>query len=88
MDQIDGKASKTSAERDIRAAGVIQIELEQETDGRWIADVPAIPGVLVYGATTDEAIANAQALALRVLAERIEHGESAGGLVSGWFQVV
>ena len=88
MDQKDGKASKTSAERDIRAAGVIRIELEQETDGRWIAEAPEIPGVLVYGATTDEAIVNVQALALRVLAERIEHGESDRGPVSGWFQVV
>lgn len=85
MQQKDGRAF---AEGDLRAAGVIQIELEQETDGRWIAEVPEIPGVLVYGATTDEAIANAQALALRVLAERIEHGESAGGPVSVWFQVV
>ena len=79
---------KASAEGDIQATGGIQIELEQETDGRWIAEAPAIPGVLVYGATTDEAIANVQALALRVLAERIEHGESARGLVSGWFRVV
>ena len=79
---------KASAEGDIQATGGIQIELEQETDGRWIAEVPAIPGVLVYGATTDEAIANVQALALRVLAERIEHGESAQRLVSGWFRVV
>ena len=85
MDQNDGKAF---ADRDLRAAGVIQIELEQETDGRWIAEAPAIPGVLAYGATTDEAIANAQALALRVLAERIEHGEGAGGPVSVWFQTV
>ena len=79
---------KASAEGDIQATGGIQIELEQETDGRWIAEAPEIPGVLVYGATTDEAIANVQALALRVLAERIEHGESARKLVSGWFRVV
>ena len=52
------------------------IETEQEADGRWIAEVMEIPGPLVYGATTDEAVAQAQALALRVLAERLEHGEA------------
>lgn len=51
------------------------IELEQEDDGRWIAEVPALPGVMVYGASRDEAICRAQALALRVLADRLEHGE-------------
>ncbi len=68
------------------AEGIIRIEIEQETDGRWIAEAPAIPGVLVYGETTAEAVAKAQALALRVLAERIEHGESTEGLVSAWFR--
>jgi predicted RNase H-like HicB family nuclease len=52
------------------------IELEQETDSRWIAEVPELPGVLTYGATRDEAIRKAQALSLRVLAERLEHGET------------
>ena len=50
------------------------IETEQEDDGRWIAEVLEIPGAMVYGPTTADAIAKAQALALRVLAERIEHG--------------
>ena len=51
------------------------IETEQEEeDGRWIAEVMEIPGALVYGSTTEDAIAKAQALALRVLAERLEHG--------------
>ena len=68
--------------------GAIHIEVEQETDGRWIAEAPEIPGVLVYGSTTGEAIAKAQALALRVLAERIEHGESAEEQANQWFQVV
>ncbi len=54
----------------------LTVETERETDGRWIAEVPALAGVLAYGATRDEAIAHAQALALRVLAERIEHGEA------------
>ena len=52
------------------------IEYAQETDGRWLAEVVEIPGALVYGQTPDEAIAKAQALALRVLADRLEHGES------------
>ena len=49
----------------------------QESDGRWIAEVMEIPGVMVYGSTTNEAVAQAQALALRVLAERLEHGSKA-----------
>ena len=53
-----------------------KIETEQEVDGRWIADVPDLPGVLAYGQTRAEAIAKAKALALRLLAERLEHGES------------
>jgi predicted RNase H-like HicB family nuclease len=53
-----------------------KVETEQETDGRWIAEVPELPGVLVYGTTREEAIRKAQALSLRVLAERLEHGES------------
>ena len=51
------------------------IETEREDDGRWIAEVPALPGTLVYGQTREQAIARVQALALRVLADRIEHGE-------------
>ncbi|MEX0781954.1 MAG: type II toxin-antitoxin system HicB family antitoxin [Dehalococcoidia bacterium] len=55
----------------------LKIETEQETDGRWIADIPQLPGVLVYGVTQAEAIDAARALALRVIADRIEHGETA-----------
>ena len=62
------------------------IETEQETDGRWIAEVLEIPGAMVYGPTTHDAIANAQALALRVLAERLEHGETSPEFVSVSFQ--
>lgn len=50
------------------------IEVEREKDKRWIAEVPDLPGVMVYGGTRKEAVAKAQALALRVLADRIEHG--------------
>jgi len=58
------------------------IEIEQEDDGRWIAEVLELPGVLAYGQTPEEARARAQALALRVVAERLEHGEISPDLVS------
>ncbi len=58
------------------------IEFEQENDGRWIAEIIEIPGVLVYGLTQQEAIANVQALALRVIADKLEHGEISLGLTS------
>lgn len=51
------------------------VEIEQEEDGRWIAEVPELPGVMVYAPTRDQVISRVQALALRTLAERIEHGE-------------
>jgi predicted RNase H-like HicB family nuclease len=50
------------------------IEVEQEVDGRWIAEVPDLPGVLVYGKSREEAVRKVQALSLRVLAERLENG--------------
>lgn len=53
----------------------LTVEVEQEEDGRWLAEVPELPGVLTYGPTRPEAAARAQALALRVLADRLEHGE-------------
>ena len=52
------------------------IDFEQETDGRWLAEIDDLPGVIVYGSTKLEAMAKVQALALRVVAERLEHGES------------
>jgi predicted RNase H-like HicB family nuclease len=51
------------------------VEVDQEVDGRWIAEVPELPGVLAYGQTREEAVRKAQALSLHVLAERLEHGE-------------
>lgn len=51
------------------------VEIEREEDGRWIAEVLALPGVMAYGASRDEALAKAEVLALRVLADRLEHGE-------------
>lgn len=58
----------------------LKVELEREADGRWLAEVPQLPGVLAYGATRDEALAKAEALALRVIADRLEHGEPAPAL--------
>ena len=52
------------------------IEIEQEEDGRWLSEVLELPGVLAYGQTREEAIAHVQALALRVIADRLEHGEA------------
>ena len=53
----------------------MKIEIEREEDGRWIAEIPELPGVMVYGDSQNEAISKAEALALRVLADRLEHGE-------------
>jgi predicted RNase H-like HicB family nuclease len=55
---------------------MIRIEVELEVDGRWLAEVLELPGVLAYGASKQEAIERAQALSLRVLADRLEHGEN------------
>lgn len=52
-----------------------KIELDREEDGRWIADVPELPGVLVYGDTREHALQAVEALALRVIADKIEQGE-------------
>jgi predicted RNase H-like HicB family nuclease len=61
---------------------VFKVELEQEQDGRWIAEVVELPGVMAYGSTPQEARARVQALALRVVADRLEHGEAGPDLVS------
>lgn len=52
------------------------IEHEQESDGRWLAEVPELPGVMAYGTTSMEAMSKAEVLALRVIADRLEHNES------------
>jgi predicted RNase H-like HicB family nuclease len=54
----------------------LTLEYEQESDGRWLAEVPELPGVMAYGDSANDAMAKTQVLALRVLAERIEHGEA------------
>ena len=61
---------------------IFTIETEQETDRRWLAEVLELPGVLAYGSTSHEAFARAQALALRVVADRLEHEEAGGDLLT------
>lgn len=60
----------------------LTIEYEQEDDGRWLAEVIELPGALAYGESRAEAVARVKTLALRVLADRIEHGESTPELMS------
>jgi predicted RNase H-like HicB family nuclease len=60
----------------------LAIEIGREDDGRWIAEVPSLPGVMAYGSTESEARARVQALALRVLADRLEHDEADPDLMS------
>jgi len=59
---------------------ILNIEVEQEQDGRWIAEVRELAGAMTYGPTKDQAIARAKALALRAMAERLEHGETGPNL--------
>jgi predicted RNase H-like HicB family nuclease len=63
-----------------------RIEIEQEADGRFLAEVQELPGVMAYGETAEDAIAHVQALALRVLADRLEHGEGPRGPMSVSFE--
>ena len=55
---------------------IFRIETEREEDGRWLAEVTELSGVMAYGTTSEQAVARVQALALRVLADRLEHGEA------------
>ncbi len=64
---------------------MLKVEVEREDDGRWIGEVPALPGVLAYGTTAAEARGHVTALALRVVADRIEHGEPVPDEAQGWF---
>jgi len=64
----------------------LMVEIEREADGRWIAEVIELSGVVAYGATPEEAMAKVQALALRVIADRIEHGEAGPDLMSITFE--
>lgn len=60
----------------------LKVEFSREENGRWIADIPALPGVTVYGRSRKQALASAEALALRVIADRLEHGEAVPGRVT------
>lgn len=60
----------------------LAIEYYREKDGRWLADIPALPGVTAYGRTKKQATAAVQALALRLIADRLEHGEAVPGRVN------
>jgi predicted RNase H-like HicB family nuclease len=64
----------------------LTIEVDREDDGRWIAEVPDLPGVMAYGESRDQAIAHAEALALRVLADRLEQAEAGPDLISVSFR--
>ena len=61
----------------------LKVEFDRETDGRWIADIPALPGVMVYGKTRKQALTAVEALALRVIADRLEHGEAVPKSLAG-----
>jgi predicted RNase H-like HicB family nuclease len=63
----------------------LKVEFDRETDGRWIADIPALSGVMVYGKTRKQALASVEALALRVIADRLEHREAVPGKMTGSF---
>jgi predicted RNase H-like HicB family nuclease len=65
---------------------MLKIETEREDDGRWIAEVPALPGVLAYGDSDAVARSRVQALALRVIADRLENGEALPRELSGVFE--
>jgi predicted RNase H-like HicB family nuclease len=67
---------------------MLTIDVELEDDGRWIGEVAALPGVIVYGDTEAEARQKAAALALRVIADRIEHGETVPGEARALFALV
>jgi predicted RNase H-like HicB family nuclease len=64
----------------------LTIEIDREDDGRWLAEVPALSGVMAYGQDRDEAVARVQALALRVIAERLEHREAPAEFLNVTFQ--
>ena len=64
-----------------RQGFILKVKLYREVDGRWLADIPALPGVTAYGRTRRQAMAAAQALALRLIADRLEHGETVPGKI-------
>ena len=77
-DRYAGKpgSAEYSLASEVKMSVVFKVETEQEVDGRWLAEVVELPGAMAYGATADEALARVQALALRVVADRLEQGEA------------
>jgi predicted RNase H-like HicB family nuclease len=73
MDDIDMSKAESSSKFSLA------IEYHREEDGRWLADIPALPGATAYGRTRRQATAAVQALALRLIADRLEHGEAVPG---------
>ena len=72
----------------MEAEGVrLEIEIEREADGRWLADIPLLPGVMAYGETREQAIANVKVLALRIIADEIEHGERSPDITDAMFAI-
>lgn len=65
---------------------LLHVDIEQETDGRWLAEITDLPGVMAYGVSRPDAVARVQALALRSLADRLEHGEAVAELLQVAFQ--
>ena len=65
---------------------MLHVEIGQETDGRWLAEITDLPGVMAYGVSRPDAVARVQALALRSLADRLEHGEAVAELLQVGFQ--
>jgi predicted RNase H-like HicB family nuclease len=74
-DLVGQRALHTVATRAPREMS-FQVELERETDGRWIAEVPELPGVMAYGTSAEDAVKKAAVLTFRVLADRLEHEEA------------
>jgi predicted RNase H-like HicB family nuclease len=83
--EAPGRASYTRASGGHIRLITFKVELEREDDGRWLAEVVELPGVLAYGETQEAALSRVQALALRVIAERLEQGEAGPELLSTSF---
>ncbi len=77
----------TEEVRAIVSLMLLSVSFHQETDGRWLADVAELPGVMAYGATQREALTAVEVLALRVIADQIEHGELTPGALAVSFQL-
>ncbi len=86
LDRTFDSAAQPGYIQDVGVEMNYAIDLEQEDDGRWIGEVTDLSGVMAYGQTRGEVLARVQALALRVIAERLEHGEAAADLLSVSFR--